>query len=135
MPDHPNVFPCLRYADAPSAIDWLERAFGCTRQFVVPGPDGTIAHAQLRIGAGMVMLGSRRAGSSDPLDQALDAGPQVLYVCLPEIDARHARAATAGAEIVRAPFDTDYGSRDYVARDPGGHLWCFGTYDPYAAEG
>ena len=136
MPDHPNVFPRLRYADAPSAIDWLERAFGCTRQFVVPGPDGTIAHAQLRIGVGMVMLGSRRgAGSSVPLDAALEAGPQVLYVCLPVVDAHHARAAAAGAEIVRAPFDTDYGSRDYVARDREGHVWCFGTYHPYAAEG
>jgi uncharacterized glyoxalase superfamily protein PhnB len=135
MPDTPNIFPCLRYADAPAAIDWLERAFGCARHFVVPGENGSIAHAQLHCGAGMVMLGSRRpAAECDAMHQVLESGgTQVLYVVVADIDAHHARAAAAGAEIVVAPFDTDYGSRDYVARDPEGHVWCFGTYDPYAA--
>jgi uncharacterized glyoxalase superfamily protein PhnB len=131
MPDTPDIFPCFRYDDALAALDWLERAFGFTRGLVVPDGAGGIAHAQMQAGRGMIMLGSRGRGDG-PLDRALDAGGQVTYVIVAEIDAHHTRAAAAGAEIITAPFDTDYGSRDYVARDPGGHVWCFGTYDPYA---
>jgi uncharacterized glyoxalase superfamily protein PhnB len=45
-----------------------------------------------------------------------------------DTDALYARAKAAGAEIIRAPFDTEYGSRDFAARDPEGNLWSFGTY-------
>lgn len=131
MPDTPDVFPCFRYADAPAALDWLERAFGFTRGLVVPDDAGGITHAEMRVGRGMIMLGSRRHGDT-PVDRALDLGAQVTYLVVAGIDAHHARAAAAGAEIILAPFDTDYGSRDYIARDPEGHVWCFGTYDPYA---
>ncbi|MBR0658273.1 VOC family protein [Neoroseomonas oryzicola] len=132
MPDTPDIFPCFRYADAPAALDWLERAFGFARGLVVPDGAGGIAHAQMSVGRGMIMLGSRRGASDDALERALEAGAQVTYLVVADIDAHHARATAAGAEIIRAPFDTDYGSRDYIARDPGGHVWCFGTYDPYA---
>ncbi len=55
-----TVISCLRYRDAPAAIDWLQRAFGFEPQLVVPDAHGGIAHAQLRFGNGMVMLGSAR---------------------------------------------------------------------------
>jgi uncharacterized glyoxalase superfamily protein PhnB len=51
-------------------------------------------------------------------------------VVVPEIDALYERARAAGAEIVMAIRDTEYGSRDFAARDPEGHLWSFGTYAP-----
>jgi uncharacterized glyoxalase superfamily protein PhnB len=131
MPDTPAIFPCYRYADAPAALDWLERAFGFVRGLVVPDDAGGIAHAEMDVGRGMIMLGSRRGGGT-PLDQALEGGAQVTYLVVADPDAHHARAAAAGAEVIRPPFETDYGSRDYIARDPEGHVWCFGTYDPYA---
>jgi uncharacterized glyoxalase superfamily protein PhnB len=131
MPDTPDVFPCFRYRDAPAALDWLERAFGFTRGLVVPDGAGGVTHAEMRAGRGMIMLGSHRQGDT-PVDRALAVGAQVAYLVVPDIDRHHARAVAAGADIVRAPFDTDYGSRDYIARDPEGHVWCFGTYDPYA---
>ena len=53
-----TIIPGMRYRDAPAAIEWLCRAFGFEKGLVVPGPDGTIAHAQLKFGNGMVMLGS-----------------------------------------------------------------------------
>ena len=53
-----TIVPARRYRDAPAAIEWLCRAFGFEKHLVVPGPDGTIAHAQLTRGNGMVMLGS-----------------------------------------------------------------------------
>ena len=54
----PTVIPTMRYRDAPAAIEWLCKAFGFEKHLVVPGPGGTIAHAQLTCGNGMIMLGS-----------------------------------------------------------------------------
>ena len=126
---HPNIFPALRYKNAPAAIDWLGNAFGFEKQFVVPGENNTIAHAQLRLGAGMIMMGS--GGKPDPKNPWATE-KYGTYVVVQEIDAHYARAKDAGAEIVRPIADTDYGSREYSVRDCEGHLWSFGTYDPYA---
>jgi uncharacterized glyoxalase superfamily protein PhnB len=126
---HPNIFPALRYKDAPAAIEWLGKAFGFEKQFVVPGEDNTVAHAQLRLGAGMIMMGS--GGKPDP-NNPWATEKYGTYAVVKEIDAHYARAKAAGAEIVRPIADTDYGSREYSVRDCEGHLWSFGTYDPYA---
>ena len=131
----PHVIPCLRYGDAPAAIAWLKKAFGFTEAMVVPGPDGTIAHAQLAFGSGMIMLGSAQDDAlalKSPCD--LGGNTQTIYVIVDNADAHYARAVLAGAEIVRDPEDTPYGSREYAARDPEGHLWNFGTYRPEMGE-
>ena len=131
----PAIVPCLSYRDAPAAITWLKEAFGFTENMVVPGPDGTIAHAQLSLGNGMVMVGSER---DDELSLRIpcDFGgvTQSIYVVVEDADAHYAQAVAAGAEIVRELEDTPYGSRDYSARDPEGHLWNFGTYRPTVEE-
>ena len=127
----PNMFPAMRYEDAPAAIEWLEKAFGFRRQMVVPGPDDTIAHAQLALGPGIIMLGSTRdddLGMSSPRELGGTTGGVYIYVA--DVDAHFERARGAGAEIVRELADTDHGSREYSARDPEGHLWHFGTYRP-----
>lgn len=54
------------------------------------------------------------------------------YIVIDDVDAHHARAVAAGAEIVAPPEDQDYGGRHYCCRDPEGHLWSFGSYDPWA---
>ena len=129
----PNIFPFLRYRDAPAAIDWLVAAFGFEKQLVAPGPDGTVAHAQLSLGPGTIMLGSARddaLGIQSPRDLA--AVSQGIYVHVGEVDAHYRRARAAGAEIVIELQDMEYGSREYSARDLEGHLWSFGTYRPGA---
>lgn len=127
-----KLFPALRYQDAPAAIDWLVAAFGMEKQLVL-SPDGTIAHAQLKFGEDMVMLGSSR---DDALKlkspRELGGVSQSIYAFVPDIDAHHLRATAAGAEIVIDLRDTEYGSREYSARDLEGHLWHFGTYLPEA---
>jgi uncharacterized glyoxalase superfamily protein PhnB len=126
-----TIFPGIRYEDAPAAIDWLERAFGFKRQVVYPGPDGTIAHAQLIFNGGMIMLGSYRDDQFRyKTPRAAGGVTQAAYLYVADIDAHFARSSAAGAEIVIALKDTDYGSREYSARDPEGHLWHFGTYLP-----
>jgi uncharacterized glyoxalase superfamily protein PhnB len=121
----PSVYPTLRYTDAPAAIEFLVRAFGMTRETVLENPDGSIAHAELGWGNGIVMLGSRRDDMG-----IFEPGRAVLYLAVDDPDAHHARAAGAGAEIVMPLTDQDYGSREYAARDPEGNVWTFGTYRP-----
>ena len=127
-------FPGMRYADAPAAIDWLEKAFGFQRQVAYPGPDGTIAHAQLIFNGGMIMLGSYKEDVFRYKTPRQAGGvTQAVYVYVQDIDAHFARAEAAGAEIVVPLKETDYGSREYSARDLEGHLWHFGTYLPEMA--
>ncbi|MBM3532096.1 MAG: hypothetical protein FJX60_03545 [Alphaproteobacteria bacterium] len=126
----PNIYPCLRYKDAHAAIDWLERAFGFKRHAVHEAPDGSIFHTQMFYGAGMIMLG---ATQDDFIKQA-GVGPQSIYVAVTDPDTHHAQAKAAGARVVRALNDTDYGSREYCALDLEGHFWSFGTYWPKASD-
>lgn len=126
-----NIYPALRYKDAPAAIDWLCRAFGFTRNAVHDGEGGIIEHAELSYEGGMVMLGSERT-TDEERGFGMHAGQGWLYVVVDDPDAHHVRAKAAGANIIRELADQDYGSRDYSARDPEGNLWSFGTYNPTA---
>ena len=123
-----TAYPALRYHDARAAIDWLEHAFGFTAKEVHDGPEGTIVHAVLVAGDGVVMLSTEPPGGDPRWGDR--AGRAWVYVVIADPDALHDRAVAAGAEIVMGLTDTDYGSRDFSARDPEGNLWSFGTYRP-----
>jgi uncharacterized glyoxalase superfamily protein PhnB len=130
-----TIIPTLRYRDAAAAIEWLCRAFGFEKRLVVPGEGNTIAHAQLTLGNGMIMLGTARDDEFGKLQktpaQVGGVGTQSSYIIVPDADAHHARAVAAGADVVYALRDEDYGGRGYSCLDPEGHLWNFGTYDPW----
>ena len=132
-----TVIPTMRYNDAAEAIEWLCNVFGFEKHLVVPGEDGTIVHAQLVFGNGMVMLGSARASEFDDLQKPPSAlggaVSQSPYIIVDEVDRHYARAVSAGAEIVIDIRDEDYGGRGYSCRDPEGHLWNFGSSDPWAS--
>ena len=140
-----NIMPSLRYADAAKAIDWLCDAFGFERHLVVPGEEGAIAHAQLRFGNGMMMLGSggthEPGNENNPYDTRVqppanreEVRPSSIYVIVADADAHYTRARAAGAEIIMEPEDADYGGRGYTCCDLEGNVWTFGTYDPLAAR-
>jgi len=124
------IFPALKYDDAPGAIDWLGKAFGFSKHMVVPN-EGGVAHAELRLGGAMIMLGS--PGKPDPTNP-WTTERQGIYVQITDIDEHYARVKAMGAKIERPLADTPYGAREYTVRDPGGHLWSFGTYDPFAPQ-
>jgi uncharacterized glyoxalase superfamily protein PhnB len=126
----PTVYPLMRFSDAPAAINFLERAFGFSRGAVHASPDGKIAHAELSLGPSVLMIGSDR---DDPR-LGRPTGLGWIYVAVDDTDAHCDRARAAGAEILAEPYDTDYGSRDYTARDPEGNQWHFGTYRPGPAS-
>jgi uncharacterized glyoxalase superfamily protein PhnB len=119
-----------------STIQWLCRAFGFERHLVVPGEGNTIAHAQLTFENGMIMLGTARDDEFGKLqktpEQVGGIGTQSPYIIVPDADPHHARAVAAGAKVVYPLRDEDYGGRGYSCLDLEGHLWNFGTYDPWA---
>ena len=130
-----RIFPFLRYEDAPAAFEWLSDAFGFEKQMIVPGPKGTIAHGQLRYGGGVVMIGTAESDEMNMKTPAEAGGTtQGIYVHVDDVLAHHDHAKAAGAEIVTPMEETPYGSREYVARDPEGHLWSFGSYAPEIAS-
>jgi uncharacterized glyoxalase superfamily protein PhnB len=94
---------------------------------VYANEDGTIAHAELSYGSGILMLGSVK---DDAYARAVGQGS--IYVAVDDPDAHYQRARAAGAEIITELRDTEYGSREYGAHDPEGNVWSFGTYRPAA---
>ena len=132
-----NIIPSMRNHDAPAAIEWLCEAFGFEKHLIVPEENGAIAHAQLTLGNGMIMLGSARDDEFGGLVKVpADVGiaTQSAYFVVKEIDAHYQRAMDAGAEIVMEIADQDHGGRLYSTLDPEGHLWNFGSYDPWAGD-
>jgi uncharacterized glyoxalase superfamily protein PhnB len=129
----PRISSSLVYDDAATAIDWLCRAFGFEVQLKVEGEGGRIAHSQLLLGDGLVMIGdakdSRRPWRHSPSKLA-GANTQSLCVFVDDVDGHCARARAAGATIASEPATTDHGAdywtdRSYEAVDPGGHHWWF----------
>jgi uncharacterized glyoxalase superfamily protein PhnB len=127
-----TIFPAFTYDDAEAAIEWLGRALGFEPHAVHRDDDGAVAHAELKLGDQMIMLGTKR--EPDPLPRVLPAQAGGVtshaYVVVEDPDALFERATRAGAEVVRPLTDQDYGSREFSVRDPGGQLWSFGTYRP-----
>lgn len=124
--DYPTVFPTLTYEDASAALDFLDKAFSAEQHALYTGDDGAVRHAELRFGNGLVMLGT--AGPEAPAPRGKGGG---IYIAVTHPDALCEQARRAGAEIVREPHDTDYGSREFSAKDPEGNAWHFGTYQPF----
>jgi uncharacterized glyoxalase superfamily protein PhnB len=133
-----TVIPCLRYRDAHSAIDWLCKAFGFEKQAVYDDEDGGVAHAQLVFGNGMIMIGSVRDNEFGrnivQPDETNGRETQCPCVIVADCKAHYDRAVAAGAGIVDDYSEKEYGGAGYACRDPEGHLWYFGSYDPWKAE-
>jgi uncharacterized glyoxalase superfamily protein PhnB len=121
----PVVSPVLRYKDGPAAIEWLIAALGFEKQTDHRTPDGAVAHADLRFGSGVIGVSSISASNPGSPWSNVRQG---VYIQVDDPDAFHDRANAAGADIVSPLTDTDYGSRDFTIRDPGGRLFGFGTY-------
>ena len=131
----PSIYPFLRYEDPEAALRFLKEAFGFEERVVFRSPDGALAHVELMLGHGLIMFGG--ADSANRLKMAsskeVPAKNQGVYIVITDPDALYARAKAAGARILMELHDTDYGSRDFIALDPEGNLWSFGTYQPFAA--
>ncbi|WP_068829409.1 VOC family protein [Pseudomonas sp. BMS12] len=135
MDPRSTLIPCVLYRDAAMAIAWLCEVFELREQLRVPGPDGSIQHAQLVHGGGMLMLGSLQDGEYGR--HLREPGPvggntQGIYLVMEDVDAAYVRVQRAGGEILIPIKDEEYGGRGFTCRDPQGQLWSVGSYDPWA---
>jgi uncharacterized glyoxalase superfamily protein PhnB len=128
------IVPALRYRDLPVAMDWLCKAFGFEPHLAVNGDDGAVLYAELAFGDGLIMLGAAAEASKGVMTQPADTGgaeTQICYLIVGDARAHCARAKAAGAEIILDIDDEASDGRGYSCRDPEGHIWSFGTYDPW----
>jgi uncharacterized glyoxalase superfamily protein PhnB len=118
-----SVTPYLTIKDAPSAIAFYHQAFSAEELTRIPGPDGRLLHASLRIGDSVVMISEEfpEFGGKGPL--ALGGSPVSIHLYVENADVSWARATTAGCEIMMPLADTFWGDRFGTLRDPYGHLW------------
>ena len=125
-PGYASVTPYLIVRGAAKAIDFYKRAFGAVELFRFDGPDGTLGHAEIKIGNSPIMLADGMGEHPDPLTLGGTGVSFMLYV--PDVDAAFARAIAAGATVKRPVADQFYGDRTGTLADPFGHVWSIGTH-------
>jgi PhnB protein len=119
--DYAPISPYLLYADVPRALDFLTRAFGFREVLRAESPDGTIQHAEMRLGERSIMLGYPGPGYTPPGDSE---GPSVLvHMYVDDVDEVFRRAVEAGARVVNEPEDKREGDRRCDLLDPEGQWW------------
>jgi uncharacterized glyoxalase superfamily protein PhnB len=123
-----SLTSALCYRDPKAALKWLEAAFGFEMAMLIEDADGNLAHAEMKFGDSLVMIGSewtqqhRSPASIDGLNT------QTVHIHLEDdVDAHCERARAAGAEILMEPADQFYGDRTYRCRDLEGHFWTVGA--------
>lgn len=129
----PRIYPALRYRNAAKMIDWLCEAFGFEVRARY-GEGDIVHHAELTFGSSMIMLGTARDDDYGKMVGEPGGGGKSIYIAVDDADAAYARARKAGATIIQELVDRDYGSREFICRDPEGNVWSFGTYWPKAEE-
>jgi PhnB protein len=131
IPDHyRRVTPALVVDGAARAIEFYAEVFGTTERTRFPGPDGTVAHAEIVLGDSVLIIEdpSPYMGTKAPAPGGTDGAPTFLYVYVEDVDATIARAVELGARQVRAPQDQFYGERDGFIVDPFGHGWTVASH-------
>jgi PhnB protein len=122
----PRITPYLYYEDVANALTWLAGAFGFKERMRMPGPDGSIMHAEMELSDGVVMMGRPGPDYSNP--KHVGHTTQGLYIFVDDVDKHFQRAKQAGATILNEPEDQFYGDRRYTAEDPEGHQWFFAQH-------
>ena len=115
-----TITPYFAVRDAAGLIDFLKRAFDAAETERMEMPDGTVGHAQLRIGDSPVMI-----GQLPPSEQKLM--PAMLYMYVADADAVYRKAILAGGKSVMEPVDQFYGDRSGAVEDPAGNQWWIAT--------
>jgi PhnB protein len=121
--DYPRVMPYLSIDGAANAIDFYCDVLGATERMRMPGPDGKVGHAELEIGASVIMLADAFPDMGAPTPQALGGSPVFLMVYVEDVDDVFARAIAAGAKELAPVQDQFYGDRSGQFEDPFGHRW------------
>ena len=120
--------PYLIVHDGPAALAWYKEALGATELYRVPGPGGTIGHAELQLGDSRFMVADEGAGSMVKSARTYGGSAMNLLLYVEDVDARFAKALAAGAKVKRPVADQFYGDRSGTLEDPFGYYWTLSTH-------
>ena len=123
-----SLTPHLICAGAADAIKFYTEAFGAVEQFRLPGPEGKLMHACVKIGDSMLMLVDEMAGCSMLGPRSLKGSPVAIHLYVPNVDAVVAQAVEAGARVTMPAADMFWGDRFAQLEDPFGHRWSVATH-------
>jgi len=129
IPDgYHTVTPYLIVKDAARALDFYQQAFGATELFRMAGPNGTIGHAEIKIGDSPIMLADEHPEHGFVGPQTLGGTPVSICLYVKDVDVLAQRAIAAGAKVLRPVKDQFYGDRSGTLADPFGHVWTISTH-------
>ncbi len=123
-----TVTPYMSVRDCVAAIDFYRRAFGAEKTMQLNMPDGTIAHAEIRIGDSTLMLSEENKEWGNKSPATLGGSPMFLMIYVPDVDASFRKAIAAGATEVQPVKDQFYGDRSGTLKDPYGYQWTLSTH-------
>jgi len=123
-----GVTPYLIIRGATRALDFYKRAFGAVEVMRFPGPGGSIGHAEIKIGDGIVMLADEMPDTPYRSPEAFGGTAVSLTFYVADVDRRFAQAVSAGATVQREVKDQFYGDRSGTLVDPFGHVWTIATH-------
>jgi uncharacterized glyoxalase superfamily protein PhnB len=141
---YPTIVPMLAYEDPAAALEWLASAFGFRERTRIETPDGRIAHAEMQIGDGVIMLANPSPEYQSPKTHRENCSQAARWQAVPyvvdghlvrvdNVDEHFQRAKAAGALILSEPEDEPYG-RLYRVEDLEGHRWMFMQPPPTAED-
>lgn len=123
-----SLTPHLICAGAAEAIKFYTEAFGAVEQVRLPGPEGKLMHASLKIGDSTLMLADEVAGCAMMGPRSLKGSPVTIHLYVPNVDAVVEQAVTAGARVTMPATDMFWGDRYAQLEDPFGHRWSVATH-------
>src|SRR6187200_1270298 len=123
-----TVTPYLIVSGAAQALDFYKRALGAIEQMRMPGPEGNVMHAEIKIGDSVIMLADEfpEMGARSP--QALGGTPVGICLYVPDVDSLFNQAIQAGGKVERPLQNQFYGDRSGTFIDPFGHKWTIATH-------
>jgi PhnB protein len=120
--------PYLSIKGAAEAIEFYKKAFGATETMRLPGTEGRVGHAEIKIGKANIMLADEYPEMGFLSPTSLGGSPVTIHLYVEDVDALARQAEAAGAKVLRPVADQFYGDRGGKFEDPFGHLWHFATH-------
>jgi PhnB protein len=129
IPDgYHSLTPYLIVRGAAEAIDYYREVFGAVELYRMPGPDGRVGHAEIRIGDSRMMLADEHPEFLIHAPRPPERPPVSLLLYVDDVDTVFTRAVTAGCTVLRPLADQFYGDRSGTFTDPFGHVWTIATH-------
>jgi len=122
------VTPYLSVKGAAGAIEFYKKAFGAKEVMRMPGPGGTIGHAEIQIGNSRIMLADEYPDMNFRSPQSFGGSPVHIHLYVGDVDKVATQAMAAGAKLLRPVADQFYGDRSGTLEDPFGHVWHVATH-------